>query len=66
MFKTLLSNTHDSFLQDTPDFFRWLEDLNDEKIIEDDDILVTVDVRCDWSLHKYTSFRRHKSSERDT
>ena len=38
------SSSHDSFLQDTPDFLRWLEDLNDENIIEDDDILVTVDV----------------------
>ena len=38
------SNIHDSYLQDTPDFLRWLEDMNDENIIEDDDILVTVDV----------------------
>ena len=30
-------------MQDTPDFFSWLEDLNDENIREDD-ILVTVDM----------------------
>ena len=38
------SNIHDSYLQDTPDFLRWLEDLNDENIVDDGDILVTVDV----------------------
>ena len=38
------SNIHDSYIQDTPDLLRVFCDLNDEDIIEDDDILVTVDV----------------------
>ena len=41
-----VSNTHSSFVQDSPDFLRCLEaDLNDQDVIEDDDIIVTVDVK---------------------
>ena len=35
---------HKSFLEDTPDFLRHIEQLNNELMIEDDAILVTWDV----------------------
>ena len=38
------SSSHHSYLQDTLEYLSWLENLNDENIIEDDDILITVDV----------------------
>ena len=40
-----LSNIHPSYLQDSPDFLRAIEDeINANNLIEDGDILVTVDV----------------------
>ena len=39
-----LSNQHPSYLQDSPDFLRALESLNEENVIEEGDILVTIDV----------------------
>ena len=38
------SNIHQSYLQDSPDFLRVIEDQNESGDIEDDDILVTIDV----------------------
>ena len=39
------SNIHDSYIQHSPDFLRTLEDIiNDQLVIEDGDILVTIDV----------------------
>ena len=38
------SNTHHSYLQDSPDFLRAIEDQNESGDIEDNDILVTIDV----------------------
>ena len=38
------SNKHDSYLQDSPDFLRAIEELNESEIIESEDILVTIDV----------------------
>ena len=40
-----LSNIHPSYLQDSPDFLRAIEEeINANNLIEDGDILVTVDV----------------------
>ena len=38
------SNIHNSYLQDSPDFLRFIEELNESGAIEEDDIIVTVDV----------------------
>ena len=52
------SNIHDSYIQDTPDLLRVFCDLNDENIIEDDDILVTVDV-----TGLYTNIQKNEGME---
>ena len=38
------AKSHDTFIQDTPDFLRNIEQLNYENKVEDDDILVVIDV----------------------
>ena len=38
------SNIHDSYLQDSPDFLRFIEELNESGVLEDDDIIATIDV----------------------
>ena len=44
-FLSQISNKHESYLQDSPDFLRSLEDdLNDAKVIDDQDTIVTIDV----------------------
>ena len=39
-----VANSHESFLQDTPDFLRKIEELNEDEVVKDGDILVTIDV----------------------
>ena len=39
-----VANIHESYLQDTPDFLRKIEELNESGVINDNDILVTIDV----------------------
>ena len=39
-----LANKHDSFLQDTPDFLRQIQIFNDEQILPQNAIIVTMDV----------------------
>ena len=50
----LLSNMHDSYLQDSPHFLREIRKHNQENILTDHDILVTMDVKALFTniLHK--------------
>jgi hypothetical protein len=49
-----LANKHDSYLQDSPDFLRYINKINNETILEDNVILVTLDVKALFTniIHK--------------
>ena len=53
-----LADKHESYIQDTPDFIRKIEELNNKTSFPQNALLVTLDV-TNCSFHKHTTSRRN-------